>query len=87
MGRTIDGVQVIHLQQISDERGAVHHMLEATDPHFIRFGEIYFSTIYPGVVKGWKAHRRLIANCATELSDPAELDHLEPTSGKIPYTW
>jgi len=39
-------------------------MLKATDPHFERFGEIYFSTVYPGVVKGWHRHSRMILNYA-----------------------
>ena len=39
-------------------------MLKETDPHFVRFGEIYFSTVFPGVVKAWKNHRRMDANYA-----------------------
>lgn len=39
-------------------------MLRSTDPHFAGFGEIYFSTVFPGVVKAWKNHRRLTANYA-----------------------
>jgi dTDP-4-dehydrorhamnose 3,5-epimerase len=39
-------------------------MLRATDAHFERFGEIYFSTIYPGVVKGWHRHREMTLNYA-----------------------
>ena len=60
----IDGVQVVPLKRIADERGAVFHMLRSDDPHFAGFGEIYFSTVHPGVVKGWKNHRRLSANYA-----------------------
>ena len=60
----LDGVRVVPLERIADERGAVLHMLRSTDPHFSRFGEIYFSTVYPGVVKAWKNHRRLTANYA-----------------------
>lgn len=52
------------LKRIADERGAVLLMLRSTDPHFQGFGEIYFSTVYPGVVKAWKNHRRLTANYA-----------------------
>lgn len=52
------------LKRIADERGAVLLMLRSTDPYFERFGEIYFSTVYPGVVKAWKNHRRLTANYA-----------------------
>ena len=60
----IDGVQVVPLRRIPDERGTVMHMLSATDPHFIQFGEIYFSTIYRDVVKGWHRHRVMTLNYA-----------------------
>jgi dTDP-4-dehydrorhamnose 3,5-epimerase len=60
----IEDVQLVELQTFTDERGAVLLMLKETDPHFVRFGEIYFSTVYRGVVKAWKNHRRLIANYA-----------------------
>jgi dTDP-4-dehydrorhamnose 3,5-epimerase len=144
----IDGVQIVPLERFVDERGAVLLMLRETDPHFVRFGEIYFSTVYDGVVKAWKHHRRMhanyacvhgrikvvlhdlregspsrgrtqevelapddayallvippgvwhgfqglsdpvsvLANCASEPSDPDELDRLEPTDDTIPYDW
>jgi dTDP-4-dehydrorhamnose 3,5-epimerase len=55
----IDGVEVVSLRRIPDERGTIYHMLKRTDPHFKGFGEIYFSTIYHGVVKGWHLHRNM----------------------------
>jgi dTDP-4-dehydrorhamnose 3,5-epimerase len=60
----IEGVQIVPLGRISDARGSVFHMLKATDPHFVRFGEIYFSSVYPGVIKAWKRHQRVTANYA-----------------------
>lgn len=60
----IEGVKVIPLRRIPDERGTVHHMLKRTDPHFTGFGEIYFTTIYPGVVKGWHLHKNMTLNYA-----------------------
>jgi dTDP-4-dehydrorhamnose 3,5-epimerase len=60
----IDGVLVIPLERIPDERGTAMHMLKRTDPHFIEFGEIYFSKIYPGVVKGWHKHAEMTLNYA-----------------------
>lgn len=60
----IDGVTVVPLRRIPDERGTVHHMLKRTDPHFIEFGEIYFTTIYRDVVKGWHRHREMTLNYA-----------------------
>jgi dTDP-4-dehydrorhamnose 3,5-epimerase len=39
-------------------------MLRSTDAHFTSFGEIYFSTIYKGVVKGWHRHREMTLHYA-----------------------
>jgi dTDP-4-dehydrorhamnose 3,5-epimerase len=61
----IDGVKIIPLKTFLDERGIVRHMLKCTDPHFSRFGEIYFSTIFPGAIKGWHVHRKMELNYAT----------------------
>jgi dTDP-4-dehydrorhamnose 3,5-epimerase len=63
----IDGVGVVPLRQIVDERGAVLHMLRADDPHFREFGEIYFSLVYPGVIKGWHIHDRMTLNYAVPV--------------------
>ena len=60
----IDGVMVRPLRQIPDERGKVMHMLRRDDPWFTEFGEIYFSVVYPGVVKGWHLHREMTINYA-----------------------
>ncbi len=60
----IDGVIITPLKQIPDERGKVMHMLKSTDPYFKSFGEIYFSCIYPNVVKAWHIHRKMTLNYA-----------------------
>jgi dTDP-4-dehydrorhamnose 3,5-epimerase len=60
----IDGVKVVPLRRIPDERGTVMHMLRSTDPHFTQFGEIYFSTVYRHVVKGWHRHQQMTLNYA-----------------------
>jgi dTDP-4-dehydrorhamnose 3,5-epimerase len=60
----IAGVGVIPLNRIPDERGTVYHMLKSTDEHFSQFGEIYFSSVYPGIIKGWHRHREITLNYA-----------------------
>jgi len=60
----LDGVQIIPLKTIMDERGMVRHMLKSTDPHFTRFGEIYFSVIFPNIIKAWHMHRKMEMNYA-----------------------
>ena len=143
----IEGVKIIPLGLIVDERGEIMHMLKSTDPHFIKFGEIYFSCAWPGVVKGWHTHSKMtvnnvvlvghaklvlydgrdhsptygeiselfigednyclvqippgitngykaygdklviMANCATEPHDPAEISYTDPLNNSIPYDW
>ena len=61
---TIDGVLTVPLRRIPDERGTIFHMLRADDPHFVEFGEIYFTSVYEGVVKGWHKHRDMTLNYA-----------------------
>jgi dTDP-4-dehydrorhamnose 3,5-epimerase len=60
----IDGVIVTPLRQIVDERGKVMHMLRSDAEHFSSFGEIYFSSVHPGAIKGWHVHHRMILNYA-----------------------
>jgi dTDP-4-dehydrorhamnose 3,5-epimerase len=60
----IEGVSVKPLRQILDERGKVMHMIRNDDPDFLGFGEIYFSCIYPGVIKGWHLHKKMTLNYA-----------------------
>lgn len=60
----IYGVSVVPLRRIPDERGTIYHMLRRDDPHFIEFGEIYFTSIYRRVVKGWHRHSAMTLNYA-----------------------
>lgn len=63
----IEGVRVRPLRQITDERGAILHMLRADAPDFEQFGEVYFSMVYPGVIKGWHIHDRMTLNYAVPV--------------------
>ncbi|MEA2160104.1 MAG: dTDP-4-dehydrorhamnose 3,5-epimerase [Solirubrobacteraceae bacterium] len=63
----IHDVSITPLRRIPDERGAVLHMLREDDPAFERFGEIYFSLVYPGVVKAWHLHTRMTLNYAVPV--------------------
>ena len=63
----IGGVVVRPLQILSDERGAVMHMLRADAAHFERFGEIYFSVVNSGAVKAWRRHRSTVMNIAVPV--------------------
>ena len=60
----IDGVIINPLKQIIDERGKVMHMLREDSEGFSGFGEIYFSTVHPGAIKGWHMHKNMTLNYA-----------------------
>ena len=60
----IQGVELQQLKQIHDERGKVMHMLRTDSPGFKGFGEIYFSCVYPGAIKGWHLHSKMYLNYA-----------------------
>jgi len=61
-GKLIEGVTITPLKKITDERGMVWRMMRKTDPSFKKFGEIYFTTCYPGVVKAWHIHKKMTIN-------------------------
>ena len=58
----IDGVKVAKLKVIPDERGRLMEMVRADEDDFIRFGQVYMTTAYPGVVKGWHYHKKQYDN-------------------------
>jgi dTDP-4-dehydrorhamnose 3,5-epimerase len=61
----IRGVQVKTLRVIADERGWLTEILRADDGElFSRFGQVYASATYPGVVKAWHYHERQTDNFA-----------------------
>jgi len=58
MPRLIDGVVIKDLKVIPDERGWLMEILRSDDPFFQKFGQLYMTVAYPGVVKGWHYHKK-----------------------------
>ena len=63
----IHDIVVEPLRQIPDERGKVMHMLRSDSNLFEKFGEVYFSVVYPGAIKAWKLHREMTLNLAVPV--------------------
>jgi dTDP-4-dehydrorhamnose 3,5-epimerase len=54
----IAGVKTKALRLIPDERGWLMEILRADDGDlFTKFGQVYVSATYPGVVKAWHCHK------------------------------
>ena len=83
----IDGVQVKQLRVIPDERGRLMEILRRDDPLFIQFGQIYMTTVLPGVVKAWHYHKLQTDSfaCVKGMLKLALYDSREdsPTRGEV----
>lgn len=66
----IDGVKVKNLKVIPDERGKLMEILRADDELFTKFGQVYITTVNPGVVKAWHCHK-------------IQIDHFTCISGMV----
>ena len=58
--RLIDGLRVKKLSVMPDERGRLFEMLRRDDELFLKFGQVYCTTVNYGVVKGWHLHKKQI---------------------------
>ena len=84
----IHDVKVKPLRLIPDERGWLMEILRVDDHEFFtKFGQVYVSATYPGVVKAWHYHRAQIDNfaCAAGMVKLVLVDTRadSPTNGAV----
>jgi dTDP-4-dehydrorhamnose 3,5-epimerase len=83
----IEGVTVRKLRLIPDERGFLMEMLRSDWEEFDKFGQVYVTAVYPGVVKGWHYHKiqtdRFV--CVSGMAKVVLYDMREgsPTHGEV----
>ena len=54
----IEGLAVRPVKVLPDERGRLAEIMRADDDWFEKFGQVYYTTTYPGVVKAWHHHKK-----------------------------
>lgn len=54
----IKGVSVKKLKIIPDDRGRLMEILRSDDKIYKKFGQVYMTTAYSGVVKAWHFHQK-----------------------------
>ena len=83
----IKDVRVKPLKAIADERGRLMEILRVDDDLFKKFGQVYMTTVYPGVVKGWHFHKEQTDNfcCVHGMLKVVLYDSREksPTRGEV----
>ena len=60
----IEGIKIKKLKVIPDERGKLMEILRSDDELFEKFGQVYMTTAYPGIVKAWHYHKNQTDNFA-----------------------
>lgn len=58
----IEGIKLKKLKVIPDERGRLMEILRSDGEFFTKFGQLYITTAYPGVVKAWHYHKKQTDN-------------------------
>lgn len=53
----IEGVKTKKLKVVPDERGRLMEVFRNDDDLYEKFGQVYMTTNYPGVVKAWHYHK------------------------------
>ncbi len=83
----IEGVKLKPLTVIPDERGRLFEVLRCDEKLFKKFGQVYITTTYPGIVKAWHLHKIQTDNfvCISGMLRVALYDDREdsPTRGRI----
>jgi dTDP-4-dehydrorhamnose 3,5-epimerase len=69
MDAMIEGVLFTPLRRIPNPKGDIQHAMKSSSPGFAGFGEAYFSSVFPGQIKGWKRHRSATLNLVVPLGD------------------
>ena len=83
----IDGVKVTTKRVIPDERGRLTEIFRSDEEDFEKFGQVYVTTAYPGVVKAWHYHKKQTDNffCLVGMMKVVLYDAREgsPTHGEV----
>lgn len=83
----IKDVKIKNLSFSVDERGRLLEILRNDDKIFERFGQVYITTCYPGIIKAWHLHHFQNDNMVV-ISGMAkivlcDLREASPTNGEI----
>jgi dTDP-4-dehydrorhamnose 3,5-epimerase len=54
----IEGVSIKRLHGHADERGCLTEILRCDEDLFQKFGQLYVSLNYPGVIRAWHYHKK-----------------------------
>ncbi len=87
VNQMIEGVKTKKLITHADERGWLFEIMRNDDDIFRQFGQVYLSSVYPGVVKAWHCHEKQFDNfCVVSGMVKlvlADIREESPTNGEV----
>ena len=69
MGNSIKNIKKTNLNIFKIPEGDVLHAIHKSDPYLRGFGEVYFSKINAGHIKGWKRHMKMTLNLVVPVGN------------------
>ena len=67
--RNIEGVFLTPLKKIRHPKGDIFHGMKKSDEGFTGFGEVYFSMVKQGEIKGWNRHKIMVLNLVVPMGE------------------
>jgi len=52
----IEGIKLINLKKITNDRGFLQEVIRTDDPFFTKFGQVYFTFTNNNITKAWYKH-------------------------------
>ena len=74
------------LKRIPGAAGDVLHVLKASSPGYVGFGEAYFSEIHGGVTKSWRRHKRHTLNLVVPRGSVRFVVHDDEKTGEESFS-
>ena len=65
----IEGVILTPLSRIFHPKGDILHGMKKSDEGFTGFGEVYFSMVKQGEIKGWNRHKIMVLNLVVPMGE------------------
>tara|TARA_B100001094_G_scaffold332348_1_gene404019 strand:- start:1242 stop:1658 length:417 start_codon:yes stop_codon:yes gene_type:complete len=65
----LEKIKLTKLKKINNKDGNLFHGLKKTENSYFGFGEVYFSWINKGSIKGWKFHKEMISNLIVPMGE------------------
>ena len=81
MKNSLRHIKKINLKKIHSDKGSVLHCLKRSENSFIKFGEVYISTIKSKKIKAWKLHKKMFLNLIVPIGEVAFVFYDQNTKG------